>query len=235
MEKFEDKMRQQFHNREIQPSNKAWSKLEKQLPPSKSKKTRSMGYYVAASIVGIILLSTILLSRESEISNSQIVAEPIDTEKSQSIKSRQMPRIESVSDEITAMPIKEAITVNETATDKKQPQNSEIENVVAAIPTTSLGEADEKFLDKWAENVAATIKDLPQDNEEALIEEVERLLFQAQLEMQLNRNSDYSNIDAASLLEEVEFELNRTFRDKIFDFLGNEYEGLRTAIVSKFN
>ncbi len=76
---------------------------------------------------------------------------------------------------------------------------------------------------------------MPQDNEEALIEEVERLLFQAQLEMQLNRNSDYSNIDAASLLEEVEFELNRTFRDKIFDFLGNEYEGLRTAIVSKFN
>ena len=90
-------------------------------------------------------------------------------------------------------------------------------------------------MDAWAERVAMSIKQLPKDNEEALMEEVERLLYQAQMELQFKRKSEYSTIDAASLLEEVEFELNRTFRDKIFDFLGNEYEGLRTALASKFN
>lgn len=235
MSKFEETIRKQFHNREIRPSKNAWAKLEKQLPPSKPRKTGRIWYYVAAAIVGVMILSIIFTAKETEISNSQMVVEPLKIEKSVPITMKDNAPIETISEEITSVPKKEAVVMEHVTSETAHPPKQELNQEVASSSIPSLNESDEKLMDEWAESVALSIKQLPMDDEEALMEEVERLLYQAQMELQFKRKSDYSTIDAASLLEEVEFELNRTFRDKIFDFLGNEYEGLRTALASKFN
>jgi len=235
MSKFEDTIRKQFHDREIRPSKNAWAKLEKQLPPSKPRKTVRLWYYAAAAIVGVMIFSIVFTSKDAEISNSQIVVEPLKIENSEPILIKDSAPIETVSEEITSVPEKEAVVMEHGTSETPHQPHQEINQEVATSSISSLNESDEKLMDAWAERVAMSIKQLPKDNEEALMEEVERLLYQAQMELQFKRKSEYSTIDAASLLEEVEFELNRTFRDKIFDFLGNEYEGLRTALASKFN
>ena len=63
------------------------------------------------------------------------------------------------------------------------------------------------------------------------------LLAKAQREIELQRilnNSNYK-IDAAALLSDVESELERSFRDKVFDALGEGYQKIRTAVAERNN
>src|SRR5690625_2469848 len=111
MSKFEDTIRKQFHDREIRPSKNAWAKLEKQLPPSKPRKTVRLWYYAAAAIVGVMIFSIVFTSKDAEISNSQIVVEPLKIENSEPILIKDSAPIETVSEEITSVPEKEAVVM----------------------------------------------------------------------------------------------------------------------------
>ena len=85
--------------------------------------------------------------------------------------------------------------------------------------------------------MVASVESLQQKNTQVTIEEVENLLQQAQRDIATQRLLDQATtrIDPASLLDDVENELERSFRDKVFDALGEGFNKIRTAVVERNN
>ena len=72
---------------------------------------------------------------------------------------------------------------------------------------------------------------------EVTAQDVEALLLKAQRDITNQRilQQSTTTIDSASLLNDVESELERSFRDKVFDALGEGFNIIRTAVVDRNN
>jgi len=67
--------------------------------------------------------------------------------------------------------------------------------------------------------------------------EIEALLAKAQQEITFRKLVSNSNkkVDATALLNSVEEELETSFREKVFEALGDQYKKVRTAVVNRDN
>ena len=63
--------------------------------------------------------------------------------------------------------------------------------------------------------------------------DVEALLNNARREIETQRIINNPKVDATALLEDVEWELEESFRDKVFDALGEGYNKVRTAVSER--
>ena len=93
------------------------------------------------------------------------------------------------------------------------------------------------FIDLKVNEVVAQVQGMNTDNTAISAEEIENLLEKAQREITTQRilNEATTRIDPASLLNDVETELERSFRDKVFDALGEGFNTVRTAVVERNN
>ena len=73
------------------------------------------------------------------------------------------------------------------------------------------------------------------DKELVKDQEIESLLERAQKEIALNRFNEESPkvVDANSLLQNVETDLELSFRDKMFNTIIYSYEAVKTAVVER--
>jgi len=95
-------------------------------------------------------------------------------------------------------------------------------------------ELHKSFVDQKVEEVVAQIG---KNNTEITVEEIDALLANAQRDLQTRKILDQASgkVDATALLDEVEFELERSFRDKVFDALGDQFNKVRTAVSERNN
>ena len=108
--------------------------------------------------------------------------------------------------------------------------NEKIKNLNSE--TTPKTEVD-LFVDRKVDAVVAAV----QENNTITIEEIDALLAEAQRDIATNRilNSKDRKVDATALLEDVETEMERSFRDKVFEALGDGYKKVRTAVAERNN
>ena len=92
---------------------------------------------------------------------------------------------------------------------------------------------DDLFVDRKVDAVVAAV----QEDNTITVEEIDALLADAQRDIATNRilNSKDRKVDATALLEDVETEMERSFRDKVFEALGDGYEKVRTAVAERNN
>lgn len=118
------------------------------------------------------------------------------------------------------------------------------ETSVAQVDKTNRKEEVLKAIEKDAfiklkiDEVVAQVGNLQNNNNTTITaEDVEVLLQQAQRDIANQRllNTSTTTIDPASLLNDVETELERGFRDKVFDALGDGFNKIRTAVVERNN
>ncbi|WP_298541497.1 hypothetical protein [uncultured Aquimarina sp.] len=76
--KFEDSIKEKLEKRIIQPSNGSWDKLEQQLGQKKVKNYQWFG--IAASIVGVLIISTVFITYNKDIKPSDVELVDIDRE-----------------------------------------------------------------------------------------------------------------------------------------------------------
>ncbi|NNJ81786.1 MAG: hypothetical protein HKP11_06290 [Flavobacteriaceae bacterium] len=93
------------------------------------------------------------------------------------------------------------------------------------------------FVESKVDEVVAEVENRMKTNSKVTPEEVDDLLIQAQREISNRRilNSGTNKVDATALLEDVEFELERSFREKVFDALGDGFQKIRTAVAERNN
>ncbi|MEQ9581943.1 MAG: hypothetical protein RIM68_07245, partial [Arenibacter sp.] len=94
----------------------------------------------------------------------------------------------------------------------------------------------DSLLNAKIEKVVAQVNLLEQNNISLTDAEVDSLLKLAQKELFSERIfRDNHSVDAMALLADVESELDRTFREQIFDMLKEGYVKVKTAVVSRNN
>lgn len=255
--KLEDNIREKLEDRELKPSANAWGKLETKLDAAQPKKKPVLWYYIAASFAGLLILSSVFFNQNNLEVNNQIVNEtiaPQNFEKQVEI----IPNNTKAEKSIVAENISEKVETSNSKEKEKQKiniikpktlskQKSEIDKkikkteMVAKISVekkqivaekSMLSEEQKQFNTK-VEEVVASVKKLQENNAEVTAAEVEALLNTARLDIQTQRILNSSKVDAMALLQDVEWELEKSFRDKVFDALGEGFIKIRTAVIER--
>jgi hypothetical protein len=257
--KLEDNIREKLEARELKPSADAWKKLEARLDAEQPKKKTVLWYYVAASFVGFLILASVFFSRNNAEVGNQIVNETIEqksVEKQPEVIPNNSQSEEIASEENHLETVEKIAPKKET--EKKQKPNSDqlkslpqkksevdkkIESVEAiakvtkveaeqALKTTLEKEEDKLFNNK-VDEVVASVKKMQENNTEINVTDVEALLNNARREIETQRILNNPKVDATALLEDVEWELEKSFRDKVFDALGEGFQKVRTAVTER--
>ncbi len=244
MDKLEKHIKEKLEERTIAPSPGAWDKIASQLDSEpKKKRSKWQLYAMAASFVGILLLSILFVDKGETMPEIQVVKEkmdPIDTE-----KEAQSPQ----KDLTKTLPVQEETKVANSNLEPMTEENPKgfadelpISQPVLAQKETKQVE-QEKFIKESdalitqkVEEVVAQVQSMENLQREVSDREVDSLLREAQKQIMTDRLFPKNgSVDAMSLLAEVEDELDESFRDQIFDALKEGYFKLRTAVADRNN
>ncbi len=256
---FEKQMREKLQERELTPNPKTWSKLEQQLAlQEKPTRTLIRPWAVAAALIAMVLLSVWWLRPTAEVATplvttpevqtelperEETVIEVFDTEiASEENATENIERQSSTPSEAIAVMNKQKENTSEEILAKKSVENLSKENIVLAENTVKdtplLKENIQQaisFEEQKVNEIVAQVQLLQQQNNSVSNAEIEALLEEAQQDIKQQRlfKEGTFKIDAMTLLQEVEFELERNFREKVFDALGKGFEKIRTAVAER--
>jgi len=257
--KLEDNIREKLEARELKPSTDAWKKLQIKLDAEQPKKKTFLWYYVAASFVGFIILASIFYNQNNLEINNQIVNETVEqhnAEKQSEIiinnsETEEIATKENVSEKNEDLkPKKEAnkeqklnskslkpLPQKKSEIDKKVENTDAIAKVAnkeEELPLkTKVQKEEDKLFNQKIEEVVASVKKLQKNKNEVNVTDVEALLNNARREIQTQRILNSPKVDATALLQDVEWELEKSFRDKVFDALGEGFQKVRTAVSER--
>lgn len=249
---LENNIREKLESRELKPSAEAWKKLESQLDKKQPKKRKLLWYYVAASFVGLLILSSILFDQNNLVENQKLVNSDLkqnnienETEISSEVSNKVQLSTEdtfrksfqqknNTDNKINPIPPKKGSNVDQLIRSSEViAEVSPYETEPTNKPVISIEE--DALINKKVHEVAATIKSMQNNNSEVTVEEIEALLNNARRDIQVQSILQDPKVDAMALLEEVEWELDRSFRDKVFDALGEGFQKIRFAISERNN
>ncbi|MEC3965454.1 hypothetical protein [Flagellimonas halotolerans] len=239
MDKLEKHIKEKLEERTIAPSANAWEKIASQVKePSPRKKNTWFPYAIAASVVGIVLVSIFFFAKDNpKVEHIQIVE--TDTKTEIEIEPKDKVVKELVQEEQTEVVETGLESVTPKKKEKFSPKES-ISNAVVAEQEVKQPLRDEviinsnKLIAQKVEQVVAQVKLMETAQRDVSDAEVDSLLRAAQRQILTDKLfSESGSVDAMSLLAEVEDELDESFRDQIFDALKSGYLKLRTAVADR--
>ena len=246
--KFEKELKERLRKQEIKPSEGAWDRISKQLEGSEAPKpawsanrpNRFQWYGIAAGLGGILFVSVLYFTKvepsaEPETDITKVVKDstPLNT----TTKITQQEKL-TENDTIGDMKSREEIVIEKPrqhrdrlVTDAWVSSKNE-ESKVEKLPVP-LNTSDEIIHEKIAE-IVAKVEGLEKTNATVTDAEIDSLLRGAQQEILEDKIfwKDRS-VDAMALLADVEDELDRSFRDQIFDALKDGFVKVRTAVADR--
>lgn len=232
-----------MRNRELEPSQAAWEKLEKRLDAATPKRKFPNWIYAVAAVLLLVFVSSVFI-QDPLADTPQIVNEnPKNVIPEQNIPQEVIVESDFKNEENTNSEIVASETSKSENTEniivKPSTQFISTENVVVSEQkkteeTIAIEvENTNEFLNQKAVDVAGTIRNLYETQEDVAIDEVEALLQQARKEIFTERILKNSKTDAMALLHEVEWELDKTFYDKVFYALGENFKKLATTYAER--
>jgi len=257
--KLEDNIREKLEARELKPSADAWKKLEARLDAEHPKKKTVLWYYVAASFVGFLILASVFFSRNNAEVGNQIVNETIE-QKSVEKQPEVIPnnsQSEEIASEENHVETVEKIAPKKEIEKKQKPNSDQLNSLpqkksevdkkiesaeaIAKVTKveaeqalkTTLEKEEDKLFNNKVDEVVASVKKMQENNTEINVTDVEALLNNARREIETQRILNNPKVDATALLEDVEWELEKSFRDKVFDALGEGFQKVRTAVTER--
>ncbi len=243
-DKFEKHIKYKLMEREIKPSAKAWNKVFSQLKaPVRKKTNRIVWYGVAASFVGVLIVATIYFKNQktpvqTKFEVVETHSEPIINDSEQEVK-----KIEGNTREEGLVMSEERVT-KENAKPKKEVDLEQVFGFQIVVAEKNMGVKEkvtiisesEKIIDMKIAEVVAQIDFLEKNNLPVSDAEVDSLLRNAQEELLADKLFNREGkVDAMALLNEVEGELDKSFREQIFESLKTGFLKVRTAIADRNN
>lgn len=236
MDKLEKHIKEKLEERTIAPSQSSWDQIASQLEHKPQHKKKWFPYAIAASVVGIVLVSVFFFTNsDTEMEAPQVVEsetlQETDIKSIEKVEEKLIPEMETevVDTEVESIEPKETKTF-------KQPDA----NILVAEQRTKKPLQDEikinsdKLIAQKVEEVVAQVQLMENTSQEVTDAEVDSLLRAAQRQILTDKLfTDGSSVDAMSLLAEVEDELDESFRDQIFDALKSGYLKVRTAVADR--
>jgi len=257
--KFEENIKDKLEQRTIQPSSEGWQKLSERLDAAPKRKSK--GYWwlgIAASFVGLLIVSSILFSKgDGDAINTPVIVNEDpknaadDAVKNPVIEEEKIQEIEITSEEFKELDTilkKELIPTNHVITQstekkillvKENVSKEEIVSVVTPqenVIATSI-EGTKTHEDLKVDEVVGQILKLQKEKSSVTDAEIDALLKQAEKELMTQRlyNASTLTVDADVLLSQVETDLEQSFRDRVFDALKSGYKKVKTAVAERNN
>ena len=237
--KFEENIKDKLEKRTIQPSADAWQTLASRLETKNNKKKSP--YYlwlgVAASIVAIMFIASQLFVNKN---NTTIETPVIVNTNKETIKKIESENVLQKKDVLTNNVEKESVKELNIKTPKsektevalltKQKEEKTVLPKEVIVNKTS-------FEDLKVQQVVAQIQGLKDKGESVTDKDIDALLDQAQKEITLQNiyNETTKTVDANALLQDVESDLQQSFRDKVFNALKSSYNTVKTAVAERNN
>ncbi|MEM7483716.1 MAG: hypothetical protein AAF348_00765 [Bacteroidota bacterium] len=244
MSKLEKHIKEKLEERKISPSPEAWNIISSQITvDEKAKRKVWYPYAVAASLVGILLMSLFFFNSEEPVQYPIQVVEETD-DKELVVPSQK----ENNGLQETQLEKSEAIAVSDKDKEGGRQLSKQAEIPIASgqvklvkdtVPKTlqdSFLEKSNSLITQKVNEVVDRVAYLETVNTEVSDEEIDSLLRTAQRQILSEQLfTEDGTVDAMALLTEVEDELDGTFRDQIFDALKEGYFKLRTAVADRNN
>lgn len=247
--KFEKHIKNKLEEREISPSENAWARLSEKLDAVDTQPKKS-GYFfwygIAASFIGILIISILYFNSESPIDTPDV--DVVETSKEEKVETEviTIQKMEKGTEEVVVenKKVKEQPTLDIKTLDKNQ--IPKLKNQITSVKEneTVIEEPAEKtivfqdFKDEIIKTkileIVATVDSLEQDNTALTNAEVDDLLRIAQDELLRDKLFNQNgSVDAMALLSEAENELDKSFRDQIFEKLKSNFLKVRTAVADR--
>lgn len=246
--RLEEHIRDKFDKREIAPSARAWEQLSSQLELQKKGKRSFFRVAAAAVLIGLLLGSLVYFNtvKPSGINGAEVVETPgsgIGKEANSAIAEMDADTVVKDDGHLRHRLEPESVVQVIDTGSGVDPLAQKTEPVVALIGSETKIPQNEKtilvaqeVIDRKIEEVIAQVALLEQTDSDLTDAEVDSLLLQAQRELFAKSISGNDrSIDAMALLADVEEELNRPFREQLFDILKEGYFKARTAVATRNN
>lgn len=248
--KWEDNVKQTLEKRAITPSDNSWNVLSARLDAVETRKNRTKFWWmgVAASFIGVVFMMTMFLK-----DNTTMVQKPVVVDREHKIDAPSIPvekpipreQVVQSNDDVEA-PI--AVDKNNDKSESlaKQPNKEPTrkQNLSVAENETEqllqpmeVAEQSETLDGRKASEVVAQINELKDQGHSVTDAQIDALLSEAQKEIafQTGIRDGRTAFNANALLEEVESDLERSFRNKVFEALKTGYETVKTAVAERNN
>jgi hypothetical protein len=226
-DKLEKQFREKLQNRTIEPSDKAWDRLDAMLSVSeKKKKPIRKWWFVAASLLILFSVGKFLFKAEKfspTIHNEVVIDKSIvETEsENESIVTIETPI------EITPKNIEEKTI----ATKKATVQNS------AASEKTTLNSTEIAFQEEVAnlteQNTSVKTTTRKYISAQSLLTQVESEKKIIEQKIAPKKFESKIQIDANTLLSETETEMDESFKTRALNEFLNQYQTIKTAVSNR--
>lgn len=228
--KFDKNIKVKIEARTIAPSADAWHKLEAMMSVADKPKRRYVWWYIAASFVGLLLVSSIFFNQS--ISNKINTSNPVVLEQEQTNPNV----VESVVNNEEDMLLRKGISsiavngaIRKKEMRKKSPnQIKDKDNAVVAnnekvlrvvSPTVKVIEAISTNKYTSAENLLAAVSDTK-------VEEIKA-------DKSFKKASVGTSVDPNNLLSSVEKELNQSYKESALEKFNKKFNAVKTALVNR--
>jgi hypothetical protein len=230
--KLENQFREKLLNREINPSVNTWDRLDAMLSVTDTNdsgkvnikpKSNFLWLYIAASIVGFLLIGTIFINQKennSKFSPNQINV-VTETPKNNATKSIKPTEIELIPEKPILKQINKSLVQSQKKINSIHPANS-------TTPLSSLQAfSNETKPIEAVQEIAATKTTTPNN--------IDELLASVEKNSKSNKKKSSLKINSATLLNQVDGELQITFREKAFNTIAQKYKEAKEALANRNN
>lgn len=228
--KLEKEFRKQLGSREIQPTEMAWEKLDALLTEVEVKKPkrRFTWIYIAASLVGFLLVGTALfnnfdtvkINKTAPVVLEQKVAEDVLEEKKENHKGILVHQIEKTQ-------LHKGLMDNDNLKKKLVSSKSKKEVLISNHGKDTAVASSEKNNNQSASTYRYV-------SAEKLLTEVSDVKFEPKgTDRTQQRTGKSLSVDPNALLSGVETELNQSYRESAFDRLNKKFNAIKTVLVNR--
>ncbi|WP_337300344.1 hypothetical protein [Sediminicola sp. 1XM1-17] len=249
--KFEEQMKDKLDRRKIEPSENAWEAIASQINTTKrpGRPNSIFWYGIAAGFIGVVLVSSIYIMGRGKTATE--VDQVVDTENVQTSSEKQQLSNRSTEQQgekqdknIREKNILGSIAENSVANEKKDNESNisdRSKTGTRAVAGQITGESNgdlplqtQEVIDSKISQMMEQIGLLEQNQVKVTDVEIDSLMRGAQQEIIKEQLFLKNNtVDAMALLVQVEGEMDRTFRDQIFEALRDGFLKVRTAVASR--
>ena len=239
--KLENQIKEKLNSREIQPSAQAWDRLDAMLTIAEEKKTkRSFFSYkfigIAASVLVFVTLGVFFFNQKEieKQSDRNVVTKEVEKDTINDTNTKN----------VFPNPVKEQINDVVVSSEKpkiniQQPRTNNKKSIINQKTT-----AINQFVENQSQVVVNQNQVQPQKDGVIAIKEKENLkteiksdeqLFKSLDKVALNATTKKSalKVDAKSLLNQVDGELDLTFREKVINSINKNYKNVKVAVSNR--
>ncbi|WP_418512819.1 hypothetical protein [Corallibacter sp.] len=261
--KFEEELKAKLEQRTIEPSSDAWESLAHKLDNQESNQNKKVFWWIgiAASVVGVLLVTTMFFNKPENQEVKVIDVNNVDVEAKSNGK-YSIALEENETEIIEEVPIANkkntdiVFTAPKKGTQQKE-KNSQLDkqrntisqqvqkrianvNVTEIEETTTIKTNPETSLTPEAlsvQEVVAQIQELKEEKNHVTDAEIDKLLEDAEKKIKKRKHDYYikktNKVDATALLQDVEEGIEQSFRDKVFEALKTGYDKVKTAVAER--